>query len=283
MTFLNNNNKNNNEKNNKNGDEDDIELTKEEIENNFYVQGTKETFDDLLLGNEEDDDEIKMLNDEDDENKNNFFGGNAGHKKKREGKDDIENFLINSGFYNRPIVKGQNEKEKRRAEQEMKKKQEEDKFIEKNRDKIFSKLYDKDLNAETLLDVFEEQNDVDMEVIKQFMDDLFTSLVKNKENTAYIIRAICTIISKLLEIKFPDISNNQRISFISEFLFTNLIIPILFYPDFNGIMMYNFENEREVSNLRCSKIIIITKVIKKLLTGELYDSNKKKRRRLYYF
>ena len=328
MTFLNNNNKNNNEKNNKNEDEDDIELTKEEIENNFYVQATKETFDDLLLGNEEDDDEIKMLNDEDDENKNqkknNFFGGNAGHKKKREGKDDIENFLINSGFYNRPIVKGQNEEEKRRAEEEMKKKEEEDKFIEKNRDKIFSKLYDKDLNAETLLGVLEEQNDDDMEeyimnkikniqdgmaftnynfvnellrnsgsgtktflekmvliykyhfeVIKQFMDELFTSLVKNKENTPYIIRAICTIISKLLEIKFPDISNNQRISFISEFLFTNLIIPILLNPDFNGIMMYNFENEREVSNLRCSKIIIITKVIKKLLRGELYDSNKK--------
>ena len=328
MTFLNKNNKNNNEKNNKNEDEDDIELTKEEIENNFYVQATKETFDDLLLGNEEDDDEIKMLNDEDDENKNqkknNFFGGNAGHKKKREGKDDIENFLINSGFYNRPIVKGQNEEEKRRAEEEMKKKEEEDKFIEKNRDKIFSKLYDKDLNAETLLGVLEEQNDDDMEeyimnkikniqdgmaftnynfvnellrnsgsgtktflekmvliykyhfeVIKQFMDELFTSLVKNKENTPYIIRAICTIISKLLEIKFPDISNNQRISFISEFLFTNLIIPILLNPDFNGIMMYNFENEREVSNLRCSKIIIITKVIKKLLRGELYDSNKK--------
>ena len=113
------------------------------------------------------------------------------------------------------------------------------------------------------------------EVIKQFMDELFTSLVKNKENTPYIIRAICTIISKLLDIKFPHISNNQKISFISEFLFTNLIIPILFNPDFNGIMMYNFENEREVSNLRCSKIIIITKVIKKLLRGELYDSTKK--------
>ena len=127
MDFLNNN-KTNKEKKVKNEDEDDIELTKEEIENNFYVQATKETFDDLLLGNEEDDEERKMLNDEDDENsnqkKNNFFGGNSGHKKKREGKDDIENFLINSGFYNRPIVKGQNEEEKRREEEEMKRKEE---------------------------------------------------------------------------------------------------------------------------------------------------------------
>ena len=113
------------------------------------------------------------------------------------------------------------------------------------------------------------------EVIKQFIDELFTSLIKNKEDTPYIIRAICTIISKLLEIKFPKITNNQKISFISEFLFTNLIIPILFNPDFNGIMMYNFEKEKDISNLRCSKIIIITQVIKKLLRGELYNAQNK--------
>ena len=325
MNFLDNIDKNKNVNKNKNADEDDIELTKEEIENNFYVQATKETFDDLLLGNEEDDDEIKMLGDEDAENKNQKkmnFGGNSGHKKKREGKDDIENFLINSGFYNRPIVKGQTDEEKIREEEEAKRKEEEDKFIEKNRDKIFSNLYNKDLNSETILSLLEEQDDDDMEeylmnkikniqegmnftnynfinevlkgngtktflekiiliykyhfeVIKQFIDELFTSLVKNKENTPYIIRAICTIISKLLEIKFPKITNNQKISFISEFLFTNLIIPILFNPDFNGIMMYNFEKEKDISNLRCSKIIIITKVIKKLLRGELYDAQKK--------
>ena len=216
----------------------------------------------------------------------NFFEGISGHKKKREGKDDIENFLINSGFYNRPVVKGQSEEEKRREEEEEKEKEKE--RYEKNRDKIYSNLYNKDLNSETLLSYLDEQNDDDMEeyimnkiknlqegqnftnynfinsilkvsdkktfiekiiliykyhfeVIKQFIDELFTSLVKNKENTPYIIRAICTIISKLLEIKFPQITNNQKISFISEFLFTNLIMPILFNPDFNGIMMYNFQ------------------------------------------
>ena len=91
-----NNNKTGND-NNKNLNEDDVELKKEEIENNFYVQATKETFDDLLLGNEEEDDELKMLDEEEDtENKKqkkmNFFGGNSGHKKRREGKDDFENY-----------------------------------------------------------------------------------------------------------------------------------------------------------------------------------------------
>ena len=324
MNFLNKTDKNEKENKNQDGDDDDIELTKEEIENNFYVQATKETFDDLLLGNEIDDDELKLLDEKEDEYKNqkkmNFFEGISGHKKKREGKDDIENFLINSGFYNRPVVKGQSEEEKRREEEEEKEKEKE--RYEKNRDKIYSNLYSKDLNSETLLSYLDEQNDDDMEeyimnkiknlqegqnftnynfinsilkvsekktfiekiiliykyhfeVRKQFIDELFTSLVKNKENTPYIIRAICTIISKLLEIKFPQITNNQKISFISEFLFTNLIIPIVFNPDFNGIMMYNFQKEKETSNLRCSKIIIITKVLKKLLRGELYDSTKK--------
>ena len=306
---------------------DDIELTNEEIENNFYVQATKETFDDLLLGTEENDfDEIEKLTNEEGENKPekkmDFFGANSTHKKKREGKDDFENYLIKSGFYNKPINKEMTEEEKALEEEEKKKRKEEEEIIEKNKDKIYSDLYKKELNRETLLSLNEEQIDGDMEeylmnkindiqeekmdftndkllerinslsdkktflekiilvykyhleVIKQFIDELFISLIKNQENTPYIIRAICTIISKLLEIKFPKITNIQKISFISEFLFTNLIYPNLNNTYFNGIMMYNFLKEKEISNLRNAKIIAISKVLKKLLRGEFYDSNK---------
>ena len=306
---------------------DDIELTNEEIENNFYVQATKETFDDLLLGTEENDfDEIEKLTNEEGENKpekkTDFFGANSTHKKKREGKDDFENYLIKSGFYNKPINKEMTEEEKALEEEEKKKRKEEEEIIEKNKDKIYSDLYKKELNRETLLSLNEEQIDGDMEeylmnkindiqeekmdftndkllerinslsdkktflekiilvykyhleVIKQFIDELFISLIKNQENTPYIIRAICTIISKLLEIKFPKITNIQKISFISEFLFTNLIYPNLNNTYFNGIMMYNFLKEKEISNLRNAKIIAISKVLKKLLRGEFYDSNK---------
>ena len=306
---------------------DDIELTNEEIENNFYVQATKETFDDLLLGTEENDfDEIEKLTNEEGENKPekkmDFFGANSTHKKKREGKDDFENYLIKSGFYNKPINKEMTEEEKALEEEEKKKRKEEEEIIEKNKDKIYSDLYKKELNRETLLSLNEEQIDGDMEeylmnkindiqeekmdftndkllerinslsdkktflekiilvykyhleVIKQFIDELFISLIKNQENTPYIIRAICTIISKLLGIKFPKITNIQKISFISEFLFTNLIYPNLNNTYFNGIMMYNFLKEKEISNLRNAKIIAISKVLKKLLRGEFYDSNK---------
>lgn len=130
MNFLNKTDKKEKENKNQDEDDDDIELTKEEIENNFYVQATKETFDDLLLGNEIDDDEIKLLDEKDEEYKNqkkmNFFEGISGHKKKREGKDDIENFLINSGFYNRPVVKGQSEEEKEERKKRKKKRRKKD-------------------------------------------------------------------------------------------------------------------------------------------------------------
>ena len=310
-------------------EDDDIELTNEEIENNFYVQATKETFDDLLLGTEENDfDEIQMLTNEEEgntqEKKMDIFGMNSTHKKKREGKDDFENYLIKSGFYNRPVNPEMTQEEKEIEEEEEKKRKEEEEIIEKNKDKIYSDLYKRELNKENLLSLHEEQVDGDMEeylmkkiseiqeqgmdftfnklitritelstkktfiekivliykyhfeVIKQFIDELFSSLINNQENTPYIIRAICTIISKLLEIKFPQINNIQKISFISEFLFTNLIIPILNKTNFNGIMMYNFFKEREKSNLRNAKIIAITKVLKKLLRGEFYDSNNEK-------
>ena len=314
-------------KNSNNPEEDDNELTNEEIENNFYVQATKETFDDLLLGTEEDDfEEIKILTNEGEGNKQekkmDFLGENSFHKKKRDGKDDFENYLIKSGFYNKPVNPEMTQEEKELIEEEEKKRKEEEELIEKNKDKIYSDIYKKDLDRETILSLLEEQVDGDMEeylmkkisdiqeqgmdftynkliekmtelstkktfiekilliykyhfeVIKNFIDDLFLSLIKNQENTPYIIRAICTIIAKLLEIKFPQINNIQKISFISEFLFTNLIIPILNKTDFNGIMMYNFLKEREISNLRNAKIIAITKVLKKLLRGEFYDSNK---------
>ena len=93
------------ELNNKNiNKEEDIELTEEEIENNFYVQATKESFDDLLFGAEDNDfDEIQQLINIEEENvkekKNDLFGVNSNNKRKREGKDDFENYLIRSGYY----------------------------------------------------------------------------------------------------------------------------------------------------------------------------------------
>ena len=306
--------------------EEDIELTDEEIENNFYVQATKETFDDLLFGTEDNDfDVIQQLIDleeENDQKKKIDFSGTTNNKRKREGKDDFENYLIKSGFYYKSANKEMTQEEKAIEEEENKKRIKEEEIINKNKNRIYSDLYNKELNRETLLDLQEKQVDDDMEeylmnkvndiqnegmdftydklinnfkslsttvtntekviliykyhfeLIKQFIDELLMSLINNLENTPYMIRAICTIISKLLEIKFPKVTNIQKISFISEFLFTNLIYPILNHTSFNGIMIYNFLEKREISNLRNTKIILVTKILKKLLRGEFYNGNK---------
>jgi len=52
-----------------------------------------------------------------------FFGENSTHKKKREGKDDFENYLIKSGFYNKPVNKEMTPEEKEIEEEEEKKKE----------------------------------------------------------------------------------------------------------------------------------------------------------------
>ena len=111
------------------------------------------------------------------------------------------------------------------------------------------------------------------EVIRQLADELLTSLIVNEKNAPYIIRAICAIIFKLLEKKFPQITNNQKILCVSNFFFSDLIIPILINPEFNGIMPYNFNNE--VESLRSLKLEVLIRIMKKLLKNELFDSSKK--------
>ena len=87
------------------------------------------------------------------------------------------------------------------------------------------------------------------ECVKQFIDEIFTELLKNIDNIPYIIRAVCTIISKLIKIKFPNITTIQVIPFISEFIFSNLIIHILVNPKFNGIMMFDFLKDKSLMEM----------------------------------
>jgi hypothetical protein len=260
------------------------DLNKQNFEHNFYVQATKESFDNLLLSNKE-----NTNNDDDDDSSD---GEN--HKTV---KDDFEEYLISSGSK----VNSDSSK---------------------NND-IYNKLYTKQLNKETLIELMDREDDRDMEeyllrqlkifqnnekdnvfsntrlineiikvskrpniaeqstliykyhfeYIKLLIDELFTSLVQNKENVPYMVRAICTIISKLISAKFQkeSISNSLRVKIISEFLFNNLIIPILDNPQFNGTLMFDFSNKEKIRNLKIKTTI---RIIQKLLNGELFNSTK---------
>ena len=291
-------------------EENENELNKKEININFYVQTNRDDFDNLLLNNLKEVNEIKILYEQDPENQKSL-----NFEDKKGGKNDFETYLLNSGFF---ILKNQNE--------EVLLREDENKFIEKNKDKLFNELYNKGLNKDSLLNCVKEIEDQSQqnhgiieeyikskiniikdknifsndniikeiskvsksedfierlfliykyhfEVIRQFFDELLTSLISNEKNIPYIIKAICAIIFKLLEKKFPQITNNQKILFVSKFFFNDLIIPILLNPEFNGVMSYNFDNEDK--NLRNLKTKVLIEIIKKLLNDELFDSSKK--------
>ena len=291
---------------NKNTFED---LSKADIENNFYVQATKEAFDNLLLLNEENidnSDEEDDSSEGEDENiqKKKNIGGSLNSKKIKI-KDDFEDFLINSGFYVSEFY--EEEKTEKNKKENLK-------------SDIFNDLYKKELNKEVFLDLLDKEDDKDMEeyllkqlkiiqekenaftntklineiihmginsnelekvtlvykyhfeCVKLFIDELFTSLIQNKENVPYMVRAICTIISKLFSIKFPNISNILRVKLISEFLFNSLIIPILDNPQFNGTLMFDFTKDKNNNKVRNLKIKTTIRILQKLLNGELFNS-----------
>ena len=274
-------------------------------ENNFYTLNSKETFDNILVGNNN-----NMFN-EDDNNDSSEGEEDVPQTKKLNmnntltnliKRDDLEYFLINSGFYSRnnDII--------------------EEKKRESNKFETFNDLYTKELNKETLLDLIEKEDDRDMEdyllkqlnviqnnekgnvftntklineiihlgintkeleqviliykyhfeSIKLFLEDLFISLIQNKDNVPYMLRAICTIISKLFSIKFKNAPNIIKYKIISEFFFNNIIIPILENPQFNGALMFDFLKDKN-RNLKMKTSI---KIIQKLLNFEFYNSTK---------
>ena len=291
-------------------EENENELNKKEINNNFYVQTNRDEFDNLLLGHLEEVNEIKILYDQDPENKEslNFEdkkGGkndfetyllNSGFfilKKQNEevlikeddikfiekNRDKLFNDLYNKGLNEDSLLNCVNDIEEQSQqshgiiEEYIRSKiniiKDKNTFSNDNIIKEISKVSKSQDFIERFFLIYKYH----FEVIRQFADNLLTSLISNEKNIPYIIRAIYAIIFKLLEKKFPQITNNQKILFVSKLFFNDLIIPILLNPEFNGIMSYDFDDEAK--NLRNSKIKVLIEIIKKLLNDELFDSSKK--------
>ena len=345
LNFVKKNDETNEDKSELNNENNKI-LSNAEIENNIWVQVTKETFDDLLLGNEA---------------KENFDNLFYNKKQPKTNNDDLENYFINSGYFikkENPEVPKKKDKQKMRATmaatrskielkdnnkndinkenkkliminpiEENKEKNENNEDLyetveEKGKEKDnINELYLKELNKETLYDLLEKQTNKDMEeyilnqiklfekegasfsneklineiakysniektreqlalafkynfeFIKDFLDEIFFSLIKNIDNIPYLIRAVCTILAKLIKIKFPKITMIQIIPFLSEFIFTNLIFPILVNPKINGIMMFDFSKDTKLNSERNKKIITMNKILKKLMRGQLYNNS----------
>ena len=84
-------------------------LSEAEIENNIWVQVTKETFDDLLLGNKAKDSFDDIFS------KKKNISLEKDNKSNNANNDDLENYFINSGFFIKSIQHKKKEKEKNMA------------------------------------------------------------------------------------------------------------------------------------------------------------------------
>lgn len=102
--------------------------------------------------------------------------------------------------------------------------------------------------------------------VKEIIDDLLYTLIHNASLIPNSIKCICAMIAKLLKLKFPDISDINLNSFIGKFFFDELIFPILFNPLYNGIITTTIISEQTRSN-----VITITKIIKKIIRGNLFN------------
>ena len=275
----------------------------ENYENNFYAITTKETFDNLLLGNNENlntddiDDDSSEGDEELSQKKKEYIKKSMNHENK---SDDFEYFLINSGFYYK--INDTSEEKKRESgkydtyndlyTKELNKEtllelieKEDDRDMEEyllkqlniiqdnekgnvfTNTKLVNEIIHLGINSDELQEVILIYK-YHFENIKLFIDELFTSLIQNKDNVPYMLRAICTIIVKLISIKFKNSSDIFKIKIINEFFFNNLIIPILENPQFNGTLMFDFTKDKG----RNSKIKTTKKIIQKLINFELYNS-----------
>ena len=275
---------------------------KSNSENNFYSITTRDTFDNLLIGNntdlsqDENNDDMSEDDDELPQAKDNLISGNL------DIKDDFEYFLINSGFYfgrNNTIIDKKKESSKFDMFNDLYMKElnketlldlietEDDREMEEyllkqlnviqdnEKGNVFTntKLINEMIHSGITSDELEQVILIykyHFECIKILLDELFTSLIQNQENVPYMLRTICTIITKLLSIKFKNASSLLRIKILNEFFFNVLIIPILENPQMNGILMFDFNKDKS----RNLKIKTAIKILQKFMSCELFNSTK---------
>ena len=105
--------------------------------------------------------------------------------------------------------------------------------------------------------------------IFEFIDIILDNLLNNINIIPYPIKCICKIISKLLEIKFPQIKNYEKYAFISKFFFYNLLSPFLTNPGFIGLM-----KEFIITKVQENNLSILDEIIKKFVLGKLFKDDK---------
>ena len=99
-----------------------------------------------------------------------------------------------------------------------------------------------------------------------FLESIFEVIIENLDLLPFSIKCICKIISILLEKKFPEINQIEKYSFISKFIFNNLLVPVLINPA-QGALINNYI----ISNTTMFNMNAAIDIIKKFTSFMLYN------------
>ena len=132
-------------------------------------------------------------------------------------------------------------------------------------------------NSELFTYTIEESNEIKNYILKNFeklttfTDEILNKLKDNITTLPYIIKSINKIIDILITKKANRTKINnleyQKNMTLSNFLIGNLIIPLVFNPDFNGIITTDI-----ISKITKDNLEIISKVLTKILSGQLFSN-----------
>ena len=101
-----------------------------------------------------------------------------------------------------------------------------------------------------------------------FIDTIFEKIISNFHLLPYSIKCFSKIIILLVEQKFPEITEAEKIIFFAKFFFGRLLIPILRNPRTEAFISNIIISENTMNNLQ-----LICDIISKFVSGELYTSD----------
>ena len=125
------------------------------------------------------------------------------------------------------------------------------------------------INSKNILDKILILFKYNFEKMKKLIDKFLYILMDNIASIPYFIKCISAIIDRLLVIKFPNITKIQKNAFLGEFFFKTLLYPLLYNPNFNGIIMKISQNK----NNKTFKLTTLSKILLNLYRGKLFNSN----------
>ena len=144
--------------------------------------------------------------------------------------------------------------------------------IEKNdEDNIYSnKEFFKlmNTNSDNAHDILKEYENNFLRFVN-FLESIYQSFIENLDLLPFSIKCICKIISILLEKRFPNINEIVKFSFISKFIFNNLLIPVLINPT-RGALINNYI----ISNNTMYNMSSAIEIIKRFTSFKLFDPKK---------